>query len=275
MWRALIIAAGCLGAACVSSPDPPVSFVQGLRVLAIQAEPPEIPVGATAQLTILAVDTTGRAVDVAWARCGLAPLSGQAVNVGCVDQVTAPHLTPLGNGMTIAAEMPAVTPGELGQPDATNGVYLPVVARTSAGEDEVTAVYRLRLADGASPPPNTNPAITSIDVLDADGAATPLDAATPLVVHAGDELTLTNTFAPDSAQTYTAFGGMMLTETLTVAWFCTAGELSVDRTSAKQPQTVLSLRENLPAPGKIIDLFTVAHDERGGVGYTHRSLVLQ
>src|SRR5262249_14905430 len=147
MRRALLIAAACLGAACTQHPDTPVSFVEGLRVLAIRAEPPEVPAGATSQVTILAVDTDGRPIDVAWRRCLVAPRAGEAVNPACGRVETGADLQPLGSGMTIPVLMPAVAPGDLGQPDATNGVYLPVVARASVGTDSVTAVYRLRLGD--------------------------------------------------------------------------------------------------------------------------------
>jgi hypothetical protein len=274
MRRVLFIAAVavCLTAACTEHPDPPVSFITGLRVLAVRAEPPEIPVGATSQVTILAVDTGGRAIEVAWSRCLVAPRAGEAVNPACVRTETGPELQPLGNGMMIGVEMPAVSDGELGQPDATNGVYLPVVARASADADAVTAVYRLRL--GGAAPPNMNPTITSIDVVDATGAQ-PLDEAAPLVVHAGEDVTLQSTNAPGSAEMYTAFGGKVLTETLTTAWFTTAGDLSNERTSDKQPQTVLHLTERLPDAGKTIDIYAVVHDERGGVGYIHRALAFQ
>ena len=61
---------------------------------------------------------------------------------------------------------------------------------------------------------------------------------------------------------------------ITVSWFCTAGALSVEKTSASQPQTVLDLSKNPPIVGGNVDLFAVAHDERGGVGYTHVVLEL-
>jgi hypothetical protein len=242
-------------------------------VLAIRAEPPEVPAGGTSQVTILAVEPSGAPIQVTWSRCRLPPRTGEAVNPGCVDRETAPYLEPLGTGMTIAAQMPALSAADLGQPDATNGVYLPLVARATSGTQSVTAVYRLRLAGAA--PPNTNPTIASVVAVDGGGTATTLDEAAPLIVDAGDELTLEAILAPGSAESYMAFGGKSVTETLRTSWFTTAGELSVDRTSAEQPRTVLRLGEPLPSPGKIIDLFAVAHDERGGVGYTHRSLELR
>lgn len=261
-----------LGTGCTTSPDPPVSFVAGLRVLAAIAEPPQADPGAVVQMSLLVVDTAGLPVAATWSRCTLAPRSGEAVNPGCVTTETGPALVPLGTGLSLAVTMPQVTAADLGQPDATGGVYVPLVARVSDGADAVTVVYRLRLGDGA--PANANPTIASVDVIDATGAAVPLDPAAPTAVHAGEVLTLGATFAPGSAQTYAGLGGASMTETLTTSWFSTAGTLSVQRTGASQPHTVLTLNKNLPISGGNVDLRAVVHDERGGVGYTHRSLAL-
>jgi hypothetical protein len=276
MRRALVVSGLALmlvPAACTTSTDPPVSLVVGLRVLAVTADPPEVAPGATSQVAALVVDTAGRPVDASWSRCTLPPRTGEAVNPGCVTATGAPTLVPVGAGLSIAATMPDVTAAMLGQPDATGGVYLPLVAQISDGADAVTTVYRLRLA-GAGPP-NTNPAIASVDVVDMAGASTPIDPAAPLVVHAGQALTLAATFAPGSAEAYTRPGGAAATETLTTSWFATDGAFSVDKTSASQPQTVLTLGKNPANPGQNIDLWAVGHDERGGVGYTHRVLELQ
>lgn len=269
-WLAIPLA--LLWAGCTEKNDLPASFVVGLRVMAVVGDPPQVDPGGVSQLSMLVVDTEGRPIDAAWSRCTLTPLSGEAVNPKCVTDPTA--LVAIGSGLTIAAQMPPdVTAAQLGEPDSTNGVYLPLVARISAGDESVTTVYRLRLGDGA--PPNMNPAIASVDVTDAAGGITSLDEATPLIVHAGDKLTLGAPSTPGSAQTYVGVGGMPATERLNTSWFCTAGALSVARTSETQPTTVLDLTENLPNAGEKIDLFAVVHDERGGVGYTHRVLELQ
>jgi hypothetical protein len=264
--------AALAAAGCTTHPDPPASFVEGLRVLAGQGQPPEVAPGAVSQVGLLIVDTGGLPVEVAWSRCTLAPHTGFAVNPDCVKGGGPPTLEPLGAGPSIAFTMPQVTAAELGAPDATDGVYVPLVAKVSDGASAITAVYRLRLAGAA--PPNMNPTIASIDVIDASGAATPIDPATPLAVSAGQKLTLGATLAPGSAETYTAVNGMPKTETITVAWFSTAGALSVEKTGASQPHTVLDLSKNPPNAGGNVDLFAVAHDERGGVGYTHVVLEL-
>jgi hypothetical protein len=267
------VLAGLLAAGCTTHPDSPVSFVAGLRVLAARAVPPEVAPGAVSQVSLLVVDTGGLPVTAQWSRCTLAPRTGEAVNPGCVTGSGGPPtLEALGGGTSIAFTMPQVTAAELGAPDATNGVYVPLVAQVSDGAEAVTTVYRLRL--GGAEPPNMNPAIASVDVVDAAGGATPIDPATPLLVSAGQMITLAATLAPGSAQTYTTVTGMPQTETITVSWFSTAGALSVQKTSASQPNTVLDLSKNPPNAAGNVDLFAVAHDERGGVGYTHVVLEL-
>ncbi len=65
---------------CQSFTDPPVSFVAGLRVLGIKAEPPQIAPGASTTVTALVVDTDGGTPSASWNQCNLPPLPGQTVN---------------------------------------------------------------------------------------------------------------------------------------------------------------------------------------------------
>ena len=258
---------------CQNFSDPPVTFVTGLRVLGIEAEPPQIAPGASTTVTALAVDTAGATPAASWNQCNLPPLPGQTVNAACVDGSAAADLQPIGNGLTIPFVMPQVTATSLGAPDATGGVYLPLVAAVDASSQALTAVYRLRLADAG--PANANPTIADVLSVDAAGAMSALDATAPTPVAAGGALSLTVTFAPGSAQTYIAAGGTVTTETLTTSWFCTAGDLSVEKTSTTQPVTVLHLDQALPPSGTHIDLYAVARDERGGTDFSHRTLLLQ
>jgi hypothetical protein len=260
-------------AGCQSFDDPPVTFVAGLRVLGIKADPPQIAPGASTTVDALTVDTDGSMPTASWSACFLPPLPGQTVNTGCIDGSSASELQPIGDGLTISFVMPPVTPDSLGAPDVTGGVYLPLVAGVDASPQALTAVYRLRLADAG--PPNANPTIAGVFSIDASGAMSALDPTAPMPVQSGDALSLTVTFAPDSAQTYTAAEGTATTEMLTTSWFCTAGELSVEKTSATQPETVLHLDQRLPSAGAQIDLYAVARDERGGTDFAHRTLLLQ
>ena len=273
---ASLCGAGCLLSllgGCQTFSDPPVSFVAGLRVLGIKAEPPQIAPGASTTVTTLVVDTYGGTPAASWSQCNLPPLPGQTINTACVNGSGGADLQPIGDGLTIPFVMPQVTAASLGAPDATGGVYLPLVAAVDASPQTLTAVYRLRLADVA--PANTNPTIADVFSIDATGSRSALDATAPTPVRTGEALTLTVTFTPDSAQTYIAADGTVTTEALTTSWFCTAGDLSFEKTSATQPETVLHLDQRLPATGTQIDLYAVARDERGGTDFAHRTLLLQ
>jgi len=268
----------CLWGGCQSFPDPPVSFVAGLRVLGVRAEPAQVSPPAETRLALLIASTAAWPVEVAWSVCLRAPLAGQIVNPACLTAGGPPDLVPLASGsadgssdqLAITVALPPVSPEVLGQPDATGGVYLPLVARVADAGDALTAVYRLRL-NGE----NANPTLASVDVLDnATGSAAPLpaDVGAARVVSGGEELTLGVTWADGSAETFVAPDGTLTTESLTTSWFSTAGELSVERTSARQPTTVLRLGKALPAAGQTIDLYAVTRDGRGGQDYAHRTL---
>ena len=67
-----------LAAACGNSFDK-AEYVNGLRVLAVKAEPPEVAPGQSTQLSVLAVDTANRPVTLTWAACTLYPKAGYGV----------------------------------------------------------------------------------------------------------------------------------------------------------------------------------------------------
>ncbi len=265
------VAASVVG--CQSFPDPPVSFVAGLRVLGIKADPPEAAPGGSAAIVALAVDTSGATPDAAWSACVAPPLAGQPVNPDCVRPGAAPDLQPVGRGLEFTATMPAVDAATLGAPDVTGGVYLPLVGDVRDAGGGLAAVYRWRVAGSGAA--NANPAIATVYRLDPSGTAVALDQASPVPVAAGDALSLGTTFAAGSAEPYTRVDGTEVTELLTTSWFCTAGTLSVEKTSAVQPETVLRLDQRLPPSGSAIDLWAVARDERGGTDFAHRVLLMK
>jgi hypothetical protein len=277
------------GAACNTSNGDPASYVTGLRVLAIKAEPPEVPVGATATLTALAIDTDGAPIEIAWAQCLATALQAYAINPDCITTRVADYLQPVGNGLSVMITMPAVDPAVLGRADASGGVYLPLIAQAAAASDSLTASYRLRVGLGL--PANQNPMLAGIFVVTtaADGSIVdlvPLDEASPLVVHAGAQITLRATFVPGSAETYDVYDGdpattppRTFTETLSASWFATAGNLAAATTGADVPDQIVHFDEtaggpalHLPPSGTPIDLWVVGRDERGGTDYLHRRL---
>jgi hypothetical protein len=287
MRRSLALACACLWGACQGSSDAPVSLVTGLRALGVRAEPPQVSPPADTELAMLLASTAAWPVDVTWSLCLRAPLAGQRVNPACLTP-GAPDLVPLASGsadrssdrLAVTVTLPPVSAEALGQPDATGGVYVPLVAQVRDATDALTVVYRLRLGDGTAA--NTNPTLTSVDALDgATGTAVPLptdpSAGAPRVVKSGDELTLGVTLADGSAEPYVApnGAGTPTTESLTTSWFGTAGELSVERTSVRQPTTVWRLVNTVPASGQTIDLYAVTRDGRGGEDYAHRTLLVE
>jgi hypothetical protein len=222
-------------------------------------------------VSALVVGTAGEMPAISWARCRRAPLPGDAINPDCLEMGPNVFLEEIGEGMTITATMPAdVTPADLGAPDATGGVYLPLVARVTVDRQTLIATYRLRL--GSASDLNQNPALTGLLVMDASGNNVPLDPATPLVVHPGDRLTLTTVITPDSLQTFPGpLGGEPTVEVLTTSWFSTRGTFTKQRSDGLQATNVLQLDDDLRAPGSI-DLFAVTRDDRGGTDYVQRTL---
>jgi hypothetical protein len=267
------LASGC------SLPDlSDASFVEGLRILGVQAEPPEALPGDVVTLTAWTVDTRGTPVDIAWSACTL-PSNGLA-NEGCTDG-SGNGLVGLGNGPTITMVTPPLDLDVAGPPDATYGVYLPIVAHVSgANGDHIDAIYRLRVRVIAPPgcplappyvdkcKPNGNPAFDRIDPLGPDGAATE--------TYEGQIWALLPRYTDDSDQEYVNPGSDRDTvpERLITQWFATAGsfpDMPVGGTGVQR----LIMDRALPPSGGNIDLWLVGHDDRGGTAITHRAFVVQ
>jgi hypothetical protein len=236
---------------------------------------------------------------MSWAQCLDPPLASAPINPDCITNTTASYLVPFGSGLSLMTTMPDVPLANLGRPDSSGGLYVPLIAHASAGTDALVASYLLRRNLGA--PPNHNPVLSGAFVVlgDADAGVTmpsdggagadlvPLDDAHPFVVHAGDEITLRLTFAPGSAERYViqepASGtSRAVTETLSATWYSTAGTFAETSTGTEVPDVVLHLDQvkngpplHLPPSAGPIDLWIVGNDERGGTDYLHRTLQLE
>jgi hypothetical protein len=255
---ALLCAGGCQ---MINQGDP--SYVTGLRVLGVKAEPPEVAPGSSTTLTALAVDTQNRPISVSWAYCTSSPPLGADVDPNCAGQINAmptpSYIHPFGTGVSAMMVMPQLTAdqmGVLGSPDRSGGVYLPVSLLTTAGTDSVNAIYHLRVTEPSSlPPANTNPLFAGLyQVMPTKGTPTDgfqemdggtwssgtdlltsIDPGTQLTVHSGDKLQLRAYFTAASAEKYMAPGRVTdagtspprsTTETLDMSWFSTAGTFS-------------------------------------------------
>jgi hypothetical protein len=264
-----------------------------IRVLAIKAEPPEIPVGATTTLTSLVIDTAGRPLTTSWWTCLVPPTSGSglATSDSCLLPPPQPFLTSVGSGDTVQVTMPNVSPKDLGLPDFTAGFYLPIRASYADSVKSVDAVYRLRL--GLDLMPNHNPRFDGFFVVPTgpDGGVTgplePLEESQPPELQPGGQLTLRATFFDGSAELETIASGdprnptiSMVPEALRVSWYATAGSFSEEVTSEERPDTVFTADKRLPPidslgpQGTLIDLYMVGRDERGGTDWAHRVIKL-
>jgi hypothetical protein len=274
--RALALVLLALVGGCSEADLSAAAFVHGLRVLGVQAEPPEAAPGDTVTLTAWVVDTRGGAVDVSWSAC-LLPSNGVA-NPGCTDG-SGKGLVALGSGLQISMVMPTVDLDLLGPPDPSYGVYLPIVVHAAASGDSVDAIYRLRahvlMAPGCTltppyPPncqPNHNPVFAGIDPLGPDNG--------PLVTHKGTVWGLVANYdnaAEEYEIPYTTDPTVF--ERLTTQWFATAGSFPDQPIGGTSVQK-FTVDRALPPAGGTIDLWIVGHDDRGGTAMMHRQFVLQ
>jgi len=261
-------------------------LVAGLRVLGARATPAEVAPGGAVRLEALVVDPRATTpIAVAWTACLLPPVSGSgAVNDDCsapetaagpaTDGAVAARVA-LGVGAALAATLPTFSPALLGVADATASLYLPLHLRAATADASVDAIFRLRVTDAAAPaaPPNQNPVLARVGVvapLQAD-----LDGPGVTAVPAGARLTLRADFAAGSAEPYHAPDcdgeGRCRTEVLDVTWFSTAGHLDPGRTGDGVDAT-LDLSVYPPAAGAVVDVWAVAHDQRGGSAFAHGQL---
>jgi len=271
-----LAAATALGG-CTEADLGDFSLVDGLRLLGVQANPPEAAPGDQVTLTAWVADTRGGSVDVSWSACFL-PSNGIA-NAGCTDG-SGNGLVGLGSGDTITFTVPDVDATILGPSDASYGVYLPIVVNVRAPDDTVVGVYRLRVREVVAPGceltppyspgcmPNHNPAFKGIDPLG--------DDAGPIAAREDEIWALLARYTDDSDEMYKLLSSdnPSVPERLTTQWFATAGTFPDQPVGGTAVQK-FTLDRKLPPSGGIVDLWVVGHDERGGTGMYHRSFVIQ
>ena len=266
-----------LAGGCSKADLAAAAFVDGLRILGVQAEPPEAHPGDTVTLTAWVVDPRGRSIDVGWSECLLQ--SNGTANPGCTNP-GGNGVVGLGSGLSITLTVPDLDAATLGAPDATYGVYLPIVVHARVAGDASDAIYRLRVRSVVQPGctidppyeggclPNQNPAFATIDPLGPE--------SDPIVTHEGAIWALLARYTADSDEEYRLPGMTQSTspERLVTQWFATAGTFPDDPVGGTAVQK-LTIDRALPPSGGIIDLWVVGHDERGGTALAHRAFVMQ
>jgi hypothetical protein len=277
----------------------PASLVEGLRVLAIRAEPAEVGSGeqATLRARIADLRDTGDPIEIEWALCTKRAKVGVEVDPDCFDADSAPYLTPLptmADGSTLLT-MPELTIESFGLPDASGGFYVPVRMRAHSGASHLVAFHRLRWKAGFQQP-NGNPTAEGIAYVPtgSDGELPdmgqtvepqPLVEGVPLELPRGGKLRLRASAVAGSAEGYTTVVGdprklmtMDVTEQLRFFWYASAGELDPDVTGEERPDAILDtaeLAESLDARDGLVDLWLVVREERGGIDSLHRQIRLR
>ena len=286
-FLALLVALLGLAAVGCGGPFPPLSQLEGLRVLGAHAEPAEVSPGDAVTLRALALDTAGKPITYSWYLCDLqtALASSSTVNQDCVTQTpgAGSALTPLGSGEAVTFSVPAFDPSKLGLGDSTFGIFVPIrlTARApgvSPGDPDrvVEGIYKLRITNPlvalACPTtrPNRNPVIAGVEARQQDDGS----------------VVLTARFTPDSLEGYCAvdadkaakgeMGLAQKTEQPTVRWFSTAGRFSNDVVGDGNETTFTVPTDTNPPPaGSPIDLYGLGRDDRGGTSLLYHATILR
>lgn len=248
---------------------PKVSEVEGLRVLAICADPPELSDPGQATVRALVAGQTG-VVRYQWELCLLAgnPTKG----FPCLDEelrfdlgaepepsVAIPPLDPI----VAAAEAAGFTV------DLKNGVDVQVrLVVTDASDGRVETIKQLHISRRSDQ--NTNPALVGLDV---DGLDWPADRGVEVAL--GQEVTLLPHADDALFQTYDDLGVDVEEEAL-YSWFAEAGGFQKDRSSGEFPDNKWTAPRRAELDGRVppfeIGLWLVLRDRRGGCDWLERRI---
>ncbi|RYZ73551.1 MAG: hypothetical protein EOP09_01725 [Proteobacteria bacterium] len=275
--KTIIISLAVLLCSCGDDDLPKYELLDRFRVLAIQANTPEVSPGATVTLTPYLSDPSGQGRAIQYSVDGCVDLG---VNLGAPPTCegnpsrvplvattstagpgTAPHYTGAVSAVTLTVPQAALifanpaSGGARSAVDQYNGVNYLVVFRYQAG-DEVLQTFK-RIIVSRRSVANANPVLTEIqfDGVSEAGASAPQTKTTlKSVVPAG------------STETYsyqTTLGSLsQRSEELLVTWYASQGELLRTRTETEETN------EYTPnaTPGSSSTTFVaVLRDDRGGL----------
>jgi hypothetical protein len=275
-----------------------VDQVSRFRVLAVQADPPEVKPGEGTKLTVLWADPkgAGREVSFVWIACqGYISASSQDLSTSCeplwlpqmktaaekgdvyLIPFTPPDalakLPPGEDRLQVTATVLGCAGGTLPSVDELmNAQDAPALDEMCTGGESFTAfkTFVISLSDA----PNTNP---EIDKLYYDRKLLPTveqDGAGVFACTAPDgcrsEIGVELFFTADSFQTYdrTSFGKTETVDEATyVSWFVTGGQMDHERSGTTEPPGPYEAKWLPPLDGGKFTLWAVAHDVRGGVSW--------
>jgi hypothetical protein len=302
--RVAFIAGIALMAGCSADFDPS-SRVTGLRVLAVRADQPYAPPGATVQLSALAVDPAERPLTWGWGTC-VDPGSSDVVT--CIDGLDWSTFTIAPDTPDFAVTIPVdaidrmpedararasvgvvtvVCPGDLtvASPPttiaATGALPFackdPATGRALAIDEYVAGVKRIivRATDR-----NANPAIASVTWDGDDWPSAVVQSARACSATGNDaskcDASLRHPVAaiaaPGSAESGVDSFGLPFTEQVVVQYYATEGIFDDEVRIASDPATKWTARRQ--SAGSMVSMWMVVRDDRGGVDWAARTITV-
>ena len=296
--RVFLIALGvCLLTACSPDTGLPASLVDRQRILAVRAEPAESLLGEIVHYTALVASPDGTLLgdDLAWSVCVVRKSIDENTPVaqGCV----LSDLKESARGSSVAIKTPTsacvnfgplAPPSSAGtlrptDPDSTIGYYLPIrlvlngsiaMVRERVRCDPVGASLALYQSFRDHYLSNLNPTIIGV-AASVGGVPVDLDH-----LPANQPIQFTVEWAPESAEGYFAPDPTTQTlvdrrESMTVAWFATAGRFDEATTGRGEgdPGTYATNLWQSPSAG-VVHAWFVLRDSRGGTDFLGRDLVV-
>ncbi|MDB4938055.1 MAG: hypothetical protein JWP87_5027 [Labilithrix sp.] len=290
MLLAALGSALSLSGACKPSLDEDLSHVDGPRILAVQAEPPEAKPGEMVKLRALYTDGTAAAptTDLGWSFCVVRPALAEptALSAACLEGA-AGALLPLGSAPEVHGVVPADAcrlfgpdrplgkPGEpagrAADPDVTGGYYQPGIVRASGADD---ALFEVRVRCGLAGATqesvaafertyrsNTNPTVSDVAIVRGDREGAVADGA-EIVALPGEVLTVragwpacTDDAACGGAERYPALDAaarVLVTrrESMRVSWLATRGKFASSRSGRAEDDQATSVDTTWVAPAE-------------------------
>ena len=297
--RRLLLFAAVASLSCGNEIDRSIALVTAPRILAVRAEPPESLPGGAVTYTALAATASGSDAQagIEWSFCSVsASLTDDSpVSSACI--TTPATALASGNVVTLATPMdacrrfgPQGMPAQAGKPppqptapDPTGGYHQPVLLYW---QDDVTAALERLTCNptGVSLDlsqtyrdtrrPNQNPLLLPL-ATDVNGEIVDLTAvAADAVVH------LSALWSPESVESYVTIDVMQQeliwhTEKLWVAWFVAGGALDHDVSEPIGAETGVDNLWRMPATAGVFHLWTVLHDDRGGIDFAETEIIVR
>ena len=267
LLRLALLAAILTG--CANKDLPDYFRLDKLRVLAIQADTPEVnpssgPVTVNLKPVLSGVNGAQSALTYQLETCadpgvgyGIFPVCTQdplrpAAQTGSLTLPSPNYTGPVAETLTVS--VPSYVFAGRNEQDKFNGVAYLVLLTVSSPNGEIARAFR-RLVATTRTPLNTNPTLTAIQVAGANitnspGVAADLAAVIGTGAESYSVKILDGTLSPRK-------------ETLTISWFSAGGSFKFSRTDSTSVNAWTPPAAGTTGP---IFLYAIIRDDRGGVG---------